>query len=284
MRYGGTKRRLFLTVLMLEQIDLARELDKQTYRAVMQPLKFEMYEIGRAVHDSKTPVIVVFEGWGTAGKGRAISELTARLDPRGFRVHPINPPSTREARYPWLHRFWLKIPARGEIAILHGSWYRRVLIDRVARNVSKTEWREAYRDIQDLERTLADDGVVIQKFWLHIDNQEQKRRIHKLLASKTTAWRVSDEARIEAKKYDGFLLAAEEMFGYTQAEYAPWTVVSATDRRAMYVQIFETLIARLKPFVRDHLVELGPADEHAARQFESEIEDAGEYRSQPNAK
>lgn len=266
---------------MLEQIDLTRKLDRATYRTVMQPLKFEMYEIGRAVHDSKTPVIVILEGWGTSGKGRAISELTARLDPRGFRVYPINPPSTREMRYPWLHRFWLKMPARGEIAIFHGSWYRRVLIDRVARNISKTEWRQAFRDIQDLERALADDGVVIQKFWLHIDKKEQEQRIEKLLANQTTAWRVSDEARIETRKYKEFSLAAEEMFGYTQAEYAPWNVIGATDRRAMYVEVFETLIARLKPFVSDSLTELHPANEQTARQLEGEIEDAGEYRPNP---
>ena len=135
---------------MLEQLDLTRELSQDEYRARMRPLKFQMYEIGRAAHDSKTPVIVVFEGWGAAGKGRAITELTARLDPRGFRVHPINPPTTREQRFPWLQRFWLKIPARGEIAIFHGSWYRRVLIDRIAKNISKQEWRESYRDIKIL--------------------------------------------------------------------------------------------------------------------------------------
>ncbi len=268
---------------MLEQLDLTRQLSKDEYRAVMQPLKFEMYEMGRAVHDTKTPVIVVFEGWGTAGKGRAITELTARLDPRGFRVYPINPPSPREIRYPWLHRFWSKIPARGEIAIFHGSWYRRVLIDRVAKNISKQEWREAYRDIQDFERTLADDGIVIQKFWLHVDKREQKRRIKKLLESKTTAWRVSADAKIESKEYDAYTFAAEEMFGFTQTEFAPWTLVSAMDRRLMYAQIFETLIARLKPFVGAHMIEMEPSSEYDARVIESEIEDAGEYRSHADA-
>ena len=83
---------------MLEQLDLSRSLSKQEYKAVMQPLKFELYEIGRAVYESHSPVIIVFEGWGTAGKGRAITELTTRLDPRGFRVYPINPPGTRERK------------------------------------------------------------------------------------------------------------------------------------------------------------------------------------------
>lgn len=268
---------------MLEQLDLTRELTRDEYRDRMKRYKFEMYEVGRAVHDSKTPVIVVFEGWGTAGKGRAITELATRLDPRGFRVHPITLPSPREVRYPWLHRFWLKLPARGEIAIFHGSWYRRVLIDRVAKNISKQEWRQAYRDIQDFERTLADDGVVIQKFWLHIDKQEQKQRVKKLFASKTTAWRVSADAKIEVKEYDAFALAAEEMFGYTQAEYAPWALVSATDRRWVNAQVFETLIARLTPFVGSHMLRADGGSDREAQEFEGEIEDAGEYRPQPNA-
>lgn len=268
---------------MLEQLDLARALDKEEYRARMTPLKFEMYQIGRAVFESNTPVMVVFEGVGTAGMGRAITSLVTRLDPRGYRVHPISAPSPREARYPWLHRFWLGTPARGEIDIFHGSWYRRVLIDRVDKQIAKHEWREAYRDIQDFERTLADDGVVIQKFWLHIDNQEQRRRIKKLLDSKTTAWRISQEAQNAADKYPEFILAAEEMFGYTQAEYAPWTLVGANNRRWMTVQVFETLIARLKPFVAAHLPEFSPDDIAAQQALEQEIEDAGEYRSHPVA-
>lgn len=256
---------------MLEQLDLTRALSKDEYRARMTPLKFEMYQIGRAVFESKTPVLIVFEGIGTAGMGRAITALVTRLDPRGYRVHPISAPGKREQRYPWLHRFWLRTPARGEIAIFHGSWYRRVLIDRVAKNISKKEWQEAYRDIQDFERMLADDGVVIQKFWLHIDQTEQKRRIKKLLASKTMAWRVSEDARSGAKQYDDFIFAAEEMFGYTQAEYAPWTLVSAMERRWMTVQVFETLIARLKPFVSAHLVEFSPQELAAQQALDEQV-------------
>lgn len=256
---------------MLEQLDLTRTLTKDEYRARMQPLKFELYQIGRAVFESSTPVLVVFEGVGTAGMGRAISSLVTRLDPRGYRVHPISAPSERERRYPWLHRFWQRTPARGEIAIFHGSYYRRVLIDRVAKNIAKHEWREAYRDIQDFERMLADDGVVIQKFWLHVDRQEQKRRIKKLLDSKTTAWRVSQDAQSGADRYDDFVLAAEEMFGYTHAEYAPWTLVSATDRRWMTVQVFETLITRLKPFVSAHLLELSPQELAEQQALDQEI-------------
>lgn len=192
---------------MLEQLDLTRELSQDEYRARMRPLKFQMYEIGRA-----------------AGKGRAITELTARLDPRGLRVHPINPRTTREQRFPWLQRFWLKIPARGEIAIFHGSWYRRVLIDRIAKNISKQEWREGYRDIQDFERTLADDGVVIQKFWLHISPEEQLRRFQARAAVLYKQWKLTAEDWRNREKWQAYHDAVNDMLLKTSPPNAPWTV------------------------------------------------------------
>lgn len=241
---------------MLEQVDLTKALSKEEYQQRKDALNLKMYSIGHAVYESKTPVVIVFEGWGAAGKGTAISELTERLDPRGFRVYPISTPRPHEERYPWLYRFWLKAPARGEISIFHSSWYRRVLIDRLSESVSKEEWTRAYQDIQEYERMLADDGVVIIKFWLHIGKQELKRRIRKLSKHKSTAWQVSDEERLEQKKYKTYAKAAEEMFARTEAEYAPWTIVAATDRRWTDVQIFETIIAALEPRVAQHEVSL----------------------------
>ena len=217
---------------MLEQIDLTKALSKDEYKWRMDALKLKMYSVGHAVYESGTPVVVVFEGWGASGKGTTIAELTARLDPRGFRVYPISPPRDDEARYPWLYRFWLKVPARGEIAAFHGSWYRRVLSDRVAETISATELEQAYEDIQGFERMLADDGTLIIKFWLEIGKSEQKRRIEKLEARKATAWQVDEAERMQSRHHRAYARAVEEMFGRTEAEYAPWTLVAATDRLA----------------------------------------------------
>jgi AMP-polyphosphate phosphotransferase len=241
---------------MLEQVDLTKSLSKAEYQKRKDALNLKMYSIGHAVYESQTPVVVVFEGWGAAGKGTAIAELTARLDPRGFRVYPITTPLAREERFPWLYRFWLRTPARGEISIFHSSWYRRVLIDRLQETISKEEWTRAYQDIQEFERMLADDGVVIIKFWLHIGKQEQKRRIEKLSKHKATAWQVSDAERLQQKKHKAYAQAAEEMFARTEAEYAPWTIVAAADRRWTDVQVFETIISRLEPRVAPHEVPL----------------------------
>jgi polyphosphate kinase 2 (PPK2 family) len=252
---------------MLEQIDLAKSLTKKEYKQRMDALNVKMYSIGHAVYESKTPVAVVFEGWGAAGKGTTIAELTSRLDPRGFRVYPISTPLPYEERFPWLHRFWLKTPARGEMAFFHSSWYRRVLIDRVSERISTKECARAFQDIQEFERMLADDGVVIIKFWLHISKQEQKRRIEKLSARKATAWQVSGEERLQLKKHKAYSEAVEEMFARTEAEYAPWTTIAATDRHWTVVQVFETTIARLEPRVASHEV---PIPDEIERQL-SEI-------------
>jgi polyphosphate kinase 2 (PPK2 family) len=237
---------------MLEQVDLTKSLSPAEHKPLMDALKLKMYNLGRAVYESNTPVIIVFEGWGASGKGATIAELTSRLDPRGFRVFPITKPLPLEERYPWLERFWLKTPARGEISIFYSSWYRRVLIDRLNETVSKKEWKRAYQDIQEFERMLADDGVAILKFWLHISRKGQKCRFKKLLERKATAWQVSEEERVQHKAYEAYAQAVEEMFAHTEAEYAPWTIVAATDRRWTDVQVFETIIARLGPSVASH--------------------------------
>jgi polyphosphate kinase 2 (PPK2 family) len=244
---------------MLEQIDLTQALTKSEYKERAHALNLKMYNVGHAVYESNTPVIIVFEGWGAAGKGTTIAELTSRLDPRGFRVYPITPPLQIEERYPWLYRFWLKTPERGQISIFYSSWYRRVLIDRVKETTSKKEWTRAFQDIQEFERMLADDGVVIIKLWLQIGKKEQKRRIEKLSAHKSTAWQVSDEDRIQQAKYKAYAEAAEEVFARTEAEYAPWTIIAATDRRWTNIQAFENIISRLEPHIASHEVPL-PAE------------------------
>ncbi|HYH40394.1 MAG TPA: hypothetical protein VD867_00305, partial [Burkholderiales bacterium] len=98
---------------------------------------------------------------------------------------------------------------------------------------------------QALERTLAEDGTVIIKLWLHISRQEQRLRIKDLLRHHATAWRVRDEERLQQKHYREYVLAAEEMFGQTEVEFAPWTVIPATDRRHMKVRVLEMIISRL---------------------------------------
>ena len=190
--------------------------------------------------------MIVFEGWAATGKGRLISIVAERMDPRGFRVVPITAPRTTETRYPWLWRFWQKIPARGQMVAYDTSWYRRVLTDRINKTVDKKEWESAYQDIAEFEEQLAADGVVILKFWLHISAEEQEKRIKKLLKDALTAWQISSDDIIQHKKYEKYYQAVEDMLSRTDSPHAPWTIVETTDRCHARVKVLETIIKALE--------------------------------------
>ncbi len=230
---------------MLEKIDLTKKLDKQTYKQHMQILAERLYEVQKGSWDSGIPVVILFEGWDAAGKGTSIQTLTTPLDPRGFKLYPIRASRTYEKQRPWLWRFWLKLPADGEWAIFDRSWYGRVLVERVENIIPENDWRKAYRDIADFERTISDDGTLIIKFFLHISKKEQKKRFKKLDADPLTAWRVAPEDWEHHRRYKEWLLAYEETFEQTESEWAPWTIVEATDRYFTQVKIYQTIIRTL---------------------------------------
>lgn len=231
---------------MLEKVDLTLKVSKTEYRRQLPILQANLYDLAHEMFTQRIPVMFVFEGWAAAGKGSTVNVLAERLDPRGFRVVPILPPRTQETRYPWMWRFWQKIPARGQMVAYDTSWYRRVLVDRMTKSVKRREWEAAYGDIREFEEQLAADGTVILKFWLHISRQDQASRMKKLRKDKLTAWQVSDEDAAEHKAYDKYREAVEEMLARTDAPFAPWTIVEATDRYYTRVKVFETVIRTLE--------------------------------------
>ena len=118
---------------MLEKVDLTKSMRKEEYKAKMPMLESRMGELQRQCKALNIPVMIVFEGYGAAGKGLQIGELIQSLDPRGFKVFAIKDESEEERLHPFLWRFWTKTPEKGRIAIFDGSWYRKVLIDRFKR-------------------------------------------------------------------------------------------------------------------------------------------------------
>lgn len=231
---------------MLEQIDLSVSSSKAEYQEKLPVLQARLYDLEHALFQARIPAMIVFEGWAAAGKGSTINVLSARLDARGFRVVPITPPRTAETHYPWLWRFWQKIPARGQMVMFDTSYYRRVLIDRVEKNVRRRQWENAFQDIADFEEMLAADGTVILKFWLHISKKEQARRFKRLLKDDLTSWQVTDEDLAQHGAYKTYLAAVEDVLARTNSPHAPWVVVEATDKYHTRLKVFETMIRTLE--------------------------------------
>jgi polyphosphate kinase 2 (PPK2 family) len=258
---------------MLEKIDLTRKLPKEEYKKQIPALQRRLYDLEKAGWDAKIPTVIVFEGWDAAGKGTSINLLTSRLDPRGFKLYPIQAPRTFETHLPWLWRFWLKLPNYGEMAIFDRSWYGRVLVERLEGLTPKNEWSKGYRDIVDFERTIADDGYVVIKFWLHISKKEQERRFQQLEANPLKSWNVQPEDWEHHRKYDEYLLAVEEMLERTDTEWGPWTIVEATDKRWARAKIFQTIIHRLEEAMQNRGFEL-PEERIAPEPAEEEAKPA----------
>ncbi len=266
---------------MLENVNLKRRMPGDEYARVLPGLQRRLYDLEKTCWDNKVSSIIVFEGWDAAGKGSSISTLTQRLDPRGFKLHAMSLPRPFELNWPWLRRFWLRVPMAGEMAIFDQSWYSRVLEERVEGLVHERSWRAAYGDIADFERTLADDGTVIVKFFLHISRKEQEKRFKVLEADPLEAWRVTRADWARHKKYAEYLAAVEDMLDRTEEAHASWTIVEATSRRWARTKILRTVIAALEQRLgglvppRETPEEAAAADAEAATAIEP-LDDGGE--------
>lgn len=231
---------------MLEKVNLDLALPKEEYIARWSMARDRLYDLQKTCWEDGIPSIIVFEGWDASGKGTTINRLTQRLDPRGFKLYPIQAPRTHEMHMPWLWRFWLKVPNYGEMAIFDRSWYGRVLVERVEGLTPPEEWRKAYNDISNFERTLADDGYVIIKFFMHISKKEQKRRFKKLEKDALESWHVQPEDWEHHRKYDEYVQAIEEMLERTETEWGAWALVEGTDRYWERMKVIDTIIRRLE--------------------------------------
>jgi polyphosphate kinase 2 (PPK2 family) len=222
------------------------KLSKPDYKEQLPALQWRLFDLQQAVFQQRIPVMVVLEGFEGAGQGRLAGVLAERLDPRGLRVAPITPPRTLEQQYPWLRRFWLRAPAYGQVVIFDGSWYRRVIIERLTGAARKREWQAAYADILDFEQQLAADGTVLLKYWLDLSKRRQARRFARRLADPLTAWQVDDEDAAEHDQYERFARYAAQARERTHRPHAPWQVVEAGDKYAARLEVLRSLVAALE--------------------------------------
>ena len=236
---------------MLDKVDLTKSMKKEEYRALKDTLDARLSQLQRECRNAGIPIIILFEGWGAAGKGTLISHLIEPLDPRGFSVYTTQKEDENERMHPYLWRFWTKLPADGQIAIFDRSWYRRVQVDHFDAPLSPLRLSQSYQEINSFEELLIRGGTVIIKFFLHISKKEQKKRFEKLLSSEETAWRVTKEDLRHNKHYDEFLRLNDEMLAHTDTELAPWTILEATDKEYATAKMKTLLIQRLQEALKN---------------------------------
>ena len=176
---------------MLDSVNMKATVSKEEFKKQSKLLKRELETLPQKIKAAKIPVIILFEGWGAAGKGSIISDLILNFDPRGFKVYSTAEATETEKRHPLLWRHWQNLPEQGYMSILDRSWYQDVSIARVEDDLSDSENLHRMNSINTFERQLTDNGYLVLKFFLHIGQKEQRARFEKLENDKNTAWRAT---------------------------------------------------------------------------------------------
>jgi len=196
--------------------------------------------------EKQRSLVVVFEGRDASGKGGAISRLTTSLNPRTYKVAPIYAPSSLERAHHYLWRFYRALPSRGHVAIFDRSWYGRVLVERVDDLAAEAEWSRAYQEINDLERSLIDDGTIIVKIWLEIDKAAQLKRFLDRVDDPKKSWKITADDWKSRAKWDEYSEAVDEMLLRTSTDLAPWTVVEGNDKNYARLKALRTVLDATK--------------------------------------
>ncbi|MEM7571234.1 MAG: hypothetical protein AAF337_15710, partial [Pseudomonadota bacterium] len=195
----------------LSAVPTTLRLEKKAYNDTLKDLQSDLMVLHNALMADKRRCIIVFEGWDAAGKGGAIKRLTARWDPRGYKVWPIAAPDEHERARHYLYRFWKRLPGDGEVAIFDRSWYGRVLVERVEGFCEPPAWQRAYDEICQFEKTLVDNGSRVIKFFIHVSPEEQAERFLDRTAIPHKRWKITpDDFRNRAKR-PAYTAAIEDM-------------------------------------------------------------------------
>ena len=231
---------------MLDKCDLTRTADEATYDKTLGSYKERLNALQRTLRDQNVPVVILIEGWNTAGITMAVHEIIQALDPRGFTLHAIEKPTDEERERPFLWRFWLRTPPRGRIALFARGWYSRA----ISEEMQKYPWGKTLSgrvgQINNFERHLHDDGTVILKFFLHITKEEQKRRLDERERNPLTAWLVTPAIWNIHRHYEDSLPLIDHFIEKTDTDHAPWTLVEAMDRRYAILKIYGTVVKALE--------------------------------------
>jgi len=230
---------------VLAGTDPNKQIDPEEGKKRLAAAQTALHRLHSAMYLERVPAALVFEGWDAAGKGGAIKRLVDTFDPRGYKVAPSAAPNDIERAHHYLWRYWNEAPKAGHLTVFDRSWYGRVMVERVEGFCTRDEWMRAFREINEFEQQWVDSGVVLLKFWLHIDQEEQLRRFENRMNIPEKQWKITDEDWRNREKWSRYLEAVDEMLLRTSTTYAPWTIVEAGCKPYARVKVAET--------VREHL-------------------------------
>jgi PPK2 family polyphosphate:nucleotide phosphotransferase len=216
-------------------LDLSKQLDQR-----LDLLQERLY----AEHKHK--VLIVLQAMDTGGKDGTIRRIFDGANPSGVRVAHFKEPTQQELDHDFLWRVHAQAPGTGEIVIFNRSHYEGVLIERVHGLVAKEVWKRRYGQINDFERLLSEEGTTILKFFLHISEDEQKRRLQDRLSDPDKQWKFSADDLSERKLWPQYAKAYQQALERTSTAEAPWYVVPGNKKWFRDLLVSEIIVRTLE--------------------------------------
>jgi polyphosphate kinase len=222
-----------------------KRLKRKEYEALLQPMQEELVAMSRWLQRSGRRLVVLFEGRDTAGKGGAIEAIRAHINPRQCRVVALSKPAERESRQWYFQRYVPHLPAAGEIVLFDRSWYNRAGVEKVMGFASDTQVKAFLQQAPVFEKLLVDDGILLFKYWLCCDQDQQEDRFAERLDDPLKRWKLSPVDLAARQKYAEYTRAREAMLKATHFAHAPWTLVDFNDQKRGRLTLIRDLLDRL---------------------------------------
>ena len=189
---------------------------------------------------------MIFEGRDAAGKGGSIKRFVEHLNPRFSRVVALSEPSEIEKSQWYFQRYLQKMPNAGEIVFFDRSWYNRAIVEPIMDFCDKNQYNQFMNQVNDFEKMLVDDGIVLLKLWFSISKEEQRSRFINRLSNPLKTWKFSKVDMEGQKKWDLYTEFKEKMFLKTNSEYAPWKIIDSNNKLSARLESIEYVLSHLK--------------------------------------
>lgn len=236
---------------IIEKLDLTKSLTRKDYDKKKDKLQKEVADMMYEYYSKNISTVLVFEGVDAAGKDGAIERLIKDVDPRLYKVNAISSPNEKEASKNYLWRFYKRLPEPGYVGIFSRSWYGRVMVERIEKFATVSEWDRVYGEMIDFEKDLVDNKTLLIKFFVVIDKEEQLERFRAREAEPDKQYKITDEDWRNRDKWDEYIKAMNEMLDRTNVSYAPWIIVEGNDKKYARIKVMEEYLKLAKKFLKD---------------------------------
>jgi polyphosphate:AMP phosphotransferase len=199
---------------------------KKAFKECEPGLRQELVELQQRLRTAKTSVVVVFAGVDGAGKHEMVNTLNAWMDPRGIQTHAYTAQEEADGGRPRYWKYWRDLPPNGQIGLFLSAWYSRPLVDLARRRITDEQFDRELEKIGQFERTLADNGILLVKIWMHLDKKTQRKRLEKLASSPKTEWQIKPGAWENWGNYDRFMEASDRIVEDSEQAGRPWFLVN----------------------------------------------------------